>query len=384
MVIIILAAVALCALLIGLVAVVGDKTPAVATTETTVEAAQAASGGWATIRTKTTPVWEAVRAQALTAISAEAIAFRALAKDKRQRRMAKRQRRWERRAANAEARAKALAEAKTRRLEARRAAKAEARAKSAAVAQRHGHAAARQTAKARQLEAAALASGQEAVKAHRRLVAAGLATPITLVAGIKAQKRAERGSTVAANARKREARMVAAQQRNAADRVAAAEGQSAFEAQREVRRTSLAAHAEWVDEHREELEYYPEVLWTAGKAKAELAEAKAADREARKAKLAEAKALANISWEQTQKARKVLKLERKALAKAELISWLEAGNGHASKTAGDHLAKLVEKAEEAAFDFWADTGVSPEVAADRAAIRAAREVVKTARHQVAA
>ena len=348
------------AALVGMVVAVGDKTPVVAAAETTAGAASAAPGGWVTLHTLTTPVWEAVRAQVLTALQPEAIASRALAKAKHQRKAAKRHRRWVRRATAAEARAKALAEAKTTRLEARRAAKAEARAKSAAVAHRYGHAAAR---------------GAAAVKAHRRLVVAGLATPVTLVAGIKAQKRATRGSTSAQLAAKRQIRLTAAQQRNAADRVAADAANAAFAAEQAVKATAKAARDAWADLRREAMGTQQHYIWTAAGAKAELAAAKAAAREAREAELAGVKALASVTWEQTQEARRVLWLGRKALAKAELIAWLEAGNGQVSKAAETRLAELVRDVEEARDAFWADTGVSPEVAAAREAIRAAHRQV---------
>lgn len=310
--------------------------------------------------------WAAVRAQILDSLGAEAVASRAQREAVDQRRMAKRHRRWSRRADLAEGRAKALAAAKAARLEARKAAKAAKRAKSAAVAERYGHAAQRADA---------------AVKAHRRLAAAGLAAPAALSAGIKAAKRATRGSTVATNALKRATRLSVAQQRNAAARLAADAANAAFAAEQAMKAAAQATRTAWADLRREALGYRPEYLWTAAAAKAALAEARAAAREAREEELAEAKALANISWEQTQEARKVLRLGRKALAKAELLQWLEAGNGQVSKAAGDRLAKLAEEAEVARDVFWADTGVSPELAADRAAVRAARDTVRAARRQ---
>lgn len=326
---ILLAAVALCALLIGLVVAVGDKTPAVAAT--TAESAKADSHS----------SWAAVRALILNrSHGPSAVAYRARETARRTAKAAKRHRRWERRATAAEGRAKALAETKARRLALRQAAKAEAREKSRAVAQRHGHAAARRTAIARRLELQALASGQEAVQAHRRLVVAGLVAPVTLVAGIKAQKRAGRGSTVAANARKREARMVAAQQRNAADRAVAAEWQSAFEAQQEVRQTARRAAA--------------------------------ADVRARRS------ALAAMTPDQVRLAQAVVRLERKALAKLRLMAWLEAGNGKATKGGLDRTLHLTGQAVAAREGFEAAFGVALEAGASWAAWKAAKANVRAA------
>lgn len=313
--------------------------------------------------------WAAVRAQVLNSLGAEAVASRAQREAAVQRRMAKRHRRWVRRADLAEGRAQALAAAKAARLAARVAAKAAARAKSAAVAERYGHAA---------LRAAA------AIRAARKAAAATGAVPLAGYYGIKARKRATRGSTVTTNALKRAARLAAAQQRNAAARAAADAANAAFTAQRAVKAAAQVARTAWVNLRREAMGSQQHYVWTAAAAKAALAEARAAAREAREEELAEAKALANISWEQSQEARKVLRLGRKALAKAELLQWLEAGNGQVSKAAGDRLAKLAEEAEVARDAFWAETGVSPEAAADRGAVRAARETVRAARRWVAA
>lgn len=309
--------------------------------------------------------WAAVRAQVLNALGAEAMASRAQREAAVQRRAAKRHRRWVRRAAAAEGRAQAHAAAKAARLEARTAAKAAKRAKSAEVAERYGHAAQRAAA---------------AIRAARKAAAVGT-VPLAGYYGIKARKRATRGSTSAKLAAARASRLVVAQQRNAAARVAADAANAAFAARVAVKAAAQAARDAWADLRREALGYRPEVLWTAAAAKAALAEARAAAREAREAKLAEAKALANITWEQTQAARAVLRLERKARAKAELLGWLSAGNGQVSKTAEARLAKLVEDADVASDVFWADTGVSPEMAADRGAVRAAREEVRAARRQ---
>lgn len=308
--------------------------------------------------------WAAVRAQVLNALGAEAMASRAQREAAVQRRAAKRHRRWVRKAALAEGRAQALSAAKAARQAARTAAKAAQRAKSAAVAERYGHAAQRAAASAR---------------AARKAVAAAGAVPFNEY-GIKARKRATRGSTVAANALKRATNLAAAQQRNAAARAAADAANAAFTAQRAVKAAAQSARAAWVDLRREAMgpQHY---VWTAAGAKAELAAAKALAREAREARLAEAKALAAITWEQSQLARRVLRLERKALAKAELLAWLEAGNGQTSKAAETRLAKLTEEAEVARDVFWADTGVSPAQAADRGAVRAARDTVRAARRQ---
>ena len=335
---IILAAVALCALLIGLVAVVGGKTLAVAAaTETTVEAASAASGGWATIRTQTTttPTWAAVRAQILWTLQSESKAKRAAAARSAQRKVAKRHRRWERRAAAAEGRAQALAAAAAARQAARTAAKAAQRAKSAAVAERYGHAAQR---------AAAV------VRAHRRLVAAGLATPVTLTAGIKAGKRAERGSTVAANARKRATNLAARQEANARKRVAASEGQLAFEAQREGRQAAQRATARAAAEGR-----------------------------ARRA------ALAEMTPDQVRLGQAVVRLERKALAKLRLMAWLEAGNGKVTKGGLDRTLHLTGQAVAAREGFEATFGVTLEAGASWVAWKAAKTAQRAARRsQVAA
>lgn len=308
--------------------------------------------------------WAAVRAQVLNALGAEAMASRAQREAAVQRRAAKRHRRWVRRAAAAEGRAQAHAAAKAARLAARKAAKAAKRAKSTAVAARYGHAAQR---------------AASAVKAHRRLVAAGLLAPVAMSAGIKARKRAERGSTSEKLAAVRAAKKASAQQRNAARQVAADAANAAFAADKAVKAAAQVARDAWASLRREALGTQQHWVWTAAAAKAELAEAKAAAKAVREAKLAEAKALASISWEQSQEARRVLRLGRKALAKAELLQWLEAGNGQVTKAAETRLAKLTEEADSAHMDFWAETGVSPEVAADRGAVRAAREAIRTAR-----
>ena len=318
--------------------------------------------------------WAAVRAQILlVSLGAEAVASRARREETTQRRAAKRHRRCVRKAALAEGRAQALLTAKAARLAARTAAKQAARAKSAAVAERYGHAA---------LRAAA------AVRAHRRLAAAGAAVrgavPLGGYYGIKARKRAERGSTVAANAQKRAAVLAVAQQRNAAARVAADAANAAFRAKQAAKAAAQVSRDAWVDLRREALGPQQHWVWTAAGAKAALAEAKAAAREAREAALAEAKALANITWEQSQAARQVLRLERKARAKAELLAWLEAGNGQTSKAAETRVAKLEAEATGAAIEFWLQTGVSASQAADRGAVRAAREAIRAARRQVAA
>lgn len=309
--------------------------------------------------------WADVRAQVLTSLGAEATASRAQRDATSQRRMAKSHRRWVRRAATAEVRAQALSAAKAARLEVRKAAKAAKRAKSAEVAARYGHAAQRAAA---------------AVRAHRRLVAAGGAVPCEGYYGIKARKRASRGSTVAANAQKRAAVLVAAQQRNAAARVDADAANAAFATQQAAKAAAQVARDAWAELRREALGHQYHWVWTATAAR----RAKAAAREAREAKLAEAKALASITWEQSQVARQVLRLERKAAAKAELLGWLAAGNGQVSKAAEARLDKLVRDADSAHMNFWAETGVDPHTAADRGAVRAAREEVRAARRQVAA
>lgn len=308
--------------------------------------------------------WAAVRAQVLNSLGAEAMASRAQREAVDQRRMAKRHRRWVRRATLAEGRAQALSAAKAARLAARKAAKAAKRAKSADVSARYGHAAQRAAAAVR---AARLAAPRGAVPFNGY--------------GIKARKRATRGSTVATNALKRAARLSVAQQRNAAARAAADAANAAFAAQLAVKAAAQVARATWVDLRREAMGTQQHWVWTAAGAKAAAREAAREAREARKAALAEAKALARITWEQSQEARKVLRLERKALAKVRLVEWLEEGNGETSKAGLARLDKLVEEAEEAISDFWADTGVSPELAANRAAVRAARDTVRAIRRQ---
>ena len=308
--------------------------------------------------------WAAVRAQILESLGAEAVASRAQREETTQRRAAKRQRRWVRKAAAAEGRAQALAAAAAARQAARVAAKAAARAKSAAVAERYGHAAQRAAA---------------AVRAARKAAAVG-AVPCEGY-GIKARKRAERGSGSATNALKRAARLSVAQQRNAAARAAADAANAAFAARMAAKATAKAARDAWVDLRREALGPQAHYVWTAAQTKADLAEAKAAARAAREAALAEVKALATITWEQSQAARAVLRLERKARAKASLLQWLAAGNGETSKAGLARLAKLAEEADLAHMVFWAETGINPEVAADRGAVRAARETVRAARRQ---
>jgi hypothetical protein len=309
--------------------------------------------------------WAAVRAQILDSLGAEAIASRAQRDATTQRRAAKRHRRWVRRATLAEGRAQALAAAKVARLEVRKAAKAAKRAKSANVAERYGHAAQRAAAVARAARKAAAVAGTMPLTGY----------------GIKALKRATRGSTVAANALKRAARLSVAQQRNAAARVAADAANAAFAAQRAVKAAAQVARDTWADLRREALGTQQHYVWTAAKARAELAAAKAEARAARKASLAEAKALANISWEQSQEARRVLRLERKALAKAELIDWLAAGNGQVTKAAAARLAELEAQATGAGINFWLQTGVDVYTAADRGAVRAARDTVRAIRRQ---
>ena len=299
------------AALVGMVVAVGDKTPAVAAA--TAESAKADSHS----------SWVAVRAQILWPLGAEAMASRTLDKARCQRKAAKRHLRWERKAAMAEVRAQALAEAKARRLEARTAAKAAQRTKSAAVALRYGHAAARGLAEA---------------KAHRRLVAAGLATPVTLTVGIKAAKRAERGSTSAANARKRAQALTARQEVNARKRVAADAANAEFAAEQAVKRVARA------------------------------------EREAQVA--ARRNALANISWEQSQLAKAVLRLERKALAKASLVEWLAAGNGQVNKATAARLAEAKAQAGQARTAYVVVIGLRPELAANWAAVKTAKRAVK--------
>lgn len=273
--------------------------------------------------------WAAVHAQILTSLGAEAVASRTQREAVDQRRMAKRHRRWVRRADLAEGRAQALAAAKVARLEVRKAAKAAKLAKSAEVAARYGHAAQRAAA---------------AVKAHRRLVAAGLTVSPAISAGIKARKRATRGSTSEQLAAKRQTRLTAAQQRNAADRAAADAANAAFAAQRAV---------------------------------------KAADRKAAEKAAARSTALADLlaNRNAVKLAHAVVRAGAKATAKEDFLQWLDA-NGHNSRgaawTAANQAAWTAAKAEEgylAHFGFSAETIVAADKAAFewRSVQRAARQ-----------
>ena len=284
--------------------------------------------------------WAAVRAQILsTALGAEAMSSRAQRAAATQRRMAKSHRRWVRRAALAEGRAQALAAAKAARLAARKAAKAAKRAKSTAVAARYGHAAQR---------------AASAVKAHRRLVAAGLLAPVAMSAGIKARKRAERGSTSEKLAAVRAARVVAAQQRNAAARAAADAANAAFAAR-----------------------------MTAKQAARKAAEKAAAEGRTRRAALADLLAKRDA----IRLAHAVTRAKAKATAKEDFLQWLDA-NGHTPRgeafVAANEAAWVSAKAEEgylAHFGFAAEDVVT----ADRAAFewrsvqRAIRKAAKAAR-----
>ena len=284
--------------------------------------------------------WAAVRAQILsTALGAEAMSSRAQRAAATQRRMAKSHRRWVRRAALAEGRAQALAAAKAARLAARKAAKAAKRAKSTAVAARYGHAAQR---------------AASAVKAHRRLVAAGLLAPVAMSAGIKARKRAERGSTSEKLAAVRAARVVAAQQRNAAARAAADAANAAFAAR-----------------------------MTAKQAARKAAEKAAAEGRTRRAALADLLAKRDA----VRLAHAVVRAKAKATAKEDFLQWLDA-NGHTPRgeafVAANEAAWVSAKAEEgylAHFGFAAEDVVT----ADRAAFewrsvqRAIRKAAKAAR-----
>ena len=293
--------------------------------------------------------WAAVRAQILTSLGAEAVASRARREEATKRRMAKRHRRWVRRQAVAADRAKALAAGRLARLAVRTAAKAAARAKSAAVAERNGHAA---------LRAAA------AVKAHRRLVAARKAAAAAGAVpcegyGIKAAKRATRGSCCAANALKRAATLAARQEANTRKRAAAAEGQLAFEAQ-----------------------------WAAKQAARRAAEKAAAEGRTRRAALADLLAKRDA----VRLAHAVVRAKAKASRKEGFVQWLDE-NGHTCRgeafVAANEAAWVAAKAEEG---YQAHFGFSPEVivAADKAAferrakVRAAKAKAKAARRQVAA
>lgn len=302
--------------------------------------------------------WAAVRAQILsTALGAEAMSSRAQRAAATQRRMAKSHRRWVRRAALAEGRAQALAAAKAARLAARKAAKAAKRAKSTAVAARYGHAAQR---------------AASAVKAHRRLVAAGLLAPVAMSAGIKARKRAERGSTSEKLAAVRAARVVAAQQRNAAARAASAAANDAFAARRAEAAAAKAQAKAAADAAN--------AAFAARLAAAAANAAKAASREAKLAAL-----LANR--DAIRLAHAVTRAKAKATAKEDFLQWLDA-NGHTPRgeafVAANEAAWVSAKAEEgylAHFGFAAEDVVT----ADRAAFewrsvqRAIRKAAKAAR-----
>lgn len=299
--------------------------------------------------------WAAVRAQILGSLGAEAIASRAQRDAAQQRRMAKRHRRWARQVAAAEGRAQALLTAKAARLAARVAAKQAARAKSADVALRYGHAAQRAAA---------------AVHAHRRLVAAGRAAPVALSAGIKAKKRATRGSTVAANAQKRAARLVVAQQRNAAARAAADAANAAFAARMTAKQAAREAKL----------------------AEAKLAEAKLAALlakfAAREAKLAarEAKLAALLADKNAVRlAHAVTRAKDKASRKEGFVQWLDE-NGHTVRgeafVAANEAAWAAVKAEEG---YLAHFGFSAEcvAAADKAAFerRSVQRAIRKAARQ---
>lgn len=285
--------------------------------------------------------WAAVRAQILGSLGAEAIASRAQRDAAQQRRMAKRHRRWARQVAAAEGRAQALLTAKAARLAARVAAKQAARAKSADVALRYGHAAQRAAA---------------AVHAHRRLVAAGRAAPVALSAGIKAKKRATRGSTVAANAQKRAARLVVAQQRNAAARAAADAANAAFAARMTAKQAAREAKL----------------------AEAKLAEAKLAAREAKLAALLADKNAVRL-------AHAVTRAKDKASRKEGFVQWLDE-NGHTVRgeafVAANEAAWAAVKAEEG---YLAHFGFSAEcvAAADKAAFerRSVQRAIRKAARQ---
>ena len=301
--------------------------------------------------------WAAVRAQVLNSLGAEAMASRAQREAAVQRRAAKSHRRWVRQAAKAEGRAQALAAAKAARLAARAAAKAAAREKSAAVAERYGHAAQR-----------AAAAVRAAVRAARKAATYGGAVPLAGYYGIKARKRAERGSTSEKLAAIRAARVVAAQQRNAAARAAADAANAAFAADKAVKQAAREAKA----------------------AEAKAAEAKLADllaklaaREAQRA-AREAKLAALLADKNAVKlAHAVVRAGAKAVAKAEFVQWLDA-NGHHARgeafVAANQAAWTASKAEEG---YMAHFGFAAEVivAADKAAYerRALQRAVRQAK-----
>lgn len=305
--------------------------------------------------------WAAVRAQILTSLGAEAVASRAQREAAVQRRMAKRHRRWVRRADLAEGRAQALAAAKAARLAARVAAKAAARAKSAAVAERYGHAAQRAAAAVRAARKAALATG---------------AVPFNEY-GIKARKRASRGSTVAANAQKRAAVLAAAQQRNAAARAAADAANAAFRAREAAKAARAAAEKAAADAAFT-------ARWAALQAARAAAEKAAARRDALAALLADRDAV--------RLAHAVVRVGAKAAAKEDFLHWLDS-NGHTPRgeafVAANEAAWTAKKAEEgylAHFGFSAEDVVTADKAAYewRSVQRAAREAAQAARRQVAA
>lgn len=271
--------------------------------------------------------WAAVRAQILTSLGAEAVASRARRDAATQRRAAKRHRRWAAKAAAAEGRAQALAAAKAARLAVRAARKAAARAKSAAVAERYGHAAQRAAA---------------AIRAARKAAAVGVhgVVPLAGYYGIKAKKRATRGSTVAANALKRAAVLAVAQQRNAAARAAADAANAAFAARMTAKQAAREAKL----------------------AEAKLAEAKLAAHEAKLAALLADKNAVRL-------AHAVTRAGAKASRKAEFVQWLDE-NGHTARgeayVAANEAAWTAKKAEEG---YLAHFGFSAEdvVTADKAA-----------------
>ena len=297
--------------------------------------------------------WAAVRAQIIVSLGAEAVASRAQREEATKRKAAKRHRRWARKAEAAEGRAKALAAAKAARLAVRAAAKAAARAKSAAVAARYGHAAQRAAA---------------AVRSHRRLVAAVGTVPLAGYYGIKARKRATRGSGSATNALKRATRLSVAQQRNAAARAAADAANAAFAAKLAARQAAREAKL----------------------AEAKLAEAKLADLlakfAAREAKLAAREAkLADLlaKRDAVRLAHAVVRAKAKASRKEGFVQWLDE-NGHNVRgqafVAANEAAWTAAKAEEG---YMAHFGFSAEcvVAADKAAFewRSVQRAVRQAK-----
>lgn len=296
--------------------------------------------------------WAAVRAQILTSLGAEAVASRAQRDAATQRAVAKRQRRWVRRQAVAADRAKALAAGRLARLAARVAAKAAARAKSAEVSARYGHAAQRAAA---------------AVKAHRRLATAGLVAPAVPLGGygIKAAKRATRGSCTAANALKRAATLAARQEANTRKRAAADAANAAFTARLAAEKATRKAAADAANAAAA-------ARWAALVA-AEKAAARAAARAAALADL-----LANR--DAVRLAHAVVRAGAKATAKEDFLQWLDA-NGHTCRgeayVAANEAAWTTKKAEEG---YQAHFGFSPEVivAADKAAYEARAEA-RTAR-----